>query len=92
MFSCGWKWVALPPFLFDQGAETDRETTLEYLFSVTGGGEARDEEGGNAYVLDFTTSVGIPRRTTCLGPGATSRSVWASYIVLPTAIGIQQVL
>ena len=78
LFSCGWKWVALPPFLFDQGAETDRETTLEYLFSVTGGGEAWDEVGGNAYVLDFTTSVGIPRRTTCLGPGATSRSVWAS--------------
>ena len=78
MFSCGWKWVALPPVLFDQGEETDRETTLEYLFSVTGGGEAWDEEGGNAYVLDFTTSVGIPRRTTCLGSGATSRSVWAS--------------
>ena len=94
MFSCGWEWVAFRSPLFDQGAEIDRETTLEYLFSVTGRGETWDEEGGYAYILilDIATLVITPNRTT--GPFArTARGlVWASCVVLPAVVRLHQVL
>ena len=94
MYSCGWEWVAFRPPLFDQGAEIDRGTTLEYLFSVTGRGEAWDEEGGYAYILilDIATFELILNRTA--GPFSRTASglVWTSSIVLPATVGIQQVL
>ena len=93
MLSCGWEWVAFRSPLFDQGAEIDRETTLEYLFSVTGRGEAWDEEGGYAYILilDRAAIVGILNRTTFLFSLTASGLVWTSRIVLATAVRIQQV-
>ena len=90
MLSCGWEWVAFRSPLFDQGAEIDRETTLEYLFSLE---EAWDEEGGHAYILilDRAAIVGILNRTTFLFSLTASGLVWTSRIVLTAAVRIQQV-